>query len=245
MEGIGWHGFEGISGRRIATAPSARQRRRRAPISDRAERSFNVGTPCQTCGVEPRADVLVTTIIVIFLFAALCAALAVVTVALRRPTTVLIAVAGGLVGLCFLIVSVLPYNVPLLFGAALAVLGVALSVLGGNPFSRWALAAADGGRTKEGTQGGILVELMAERAQPHEEEILRGGTAIGYLERAAVALGILAGFPAVIAILVALKGIGRFTELATPAARERFIVGTLASLLWASTVAGMLWLAIW
>ncbi len=181
----------------------------------------------------------------IFLFAALCAALTLVTVALRRPTIVLLAVAGGLVVLCFLTVSILPYNVPLLFGAALAVLGVALSVLGGNPFSRWALAAADGGRTKEGTRGGILVELMAEREQPHEEEILRGGTAIGYLERSAVALGILAGFPAVIAILVALKGIGRFTELATPAARERFIVGTLASLLWASTVAGMLWLAIW
>lgn len=210
-----------------------------------AERPFSVGAPCQTCDVESRADVLIATIVVIFLFAALSAALALVAVALHRPTTVPLTVAGGLVVLCFLVVSVLPYNVPLLLGAALAFLGVALSVLGGNPFSRWALAAADGGRTKEGTRGGILVELMAERAQPREEEILRGGTAIGYLERTAVALGILAGFPAVIAIIVALKGIGRFTELATPAARERFIVGTLASLLWASTVAGMLWLAIW
>ena len=61
----------------------------------------------------------------------------------------------------------------------------------------------------------------------------------------AAALGIVAGFPAVIAVLVALKGIGRFTELATPAARERFIVGTLASLLWACAVAGVIRLAIW
>lgn len=191
------------------------------------------------------ADIIVTTIVVIFLFAALCAALALVTVALRRPSPVLLAVAGGLVALCFIVVSVLPSDVPALFGAVLAALGIALAVLGGNPFSRWVLSAADGGRTREGTRGGILVELMGENEPPREEEILRGGTTIGYLERASVALGILAGFPAVIAVLVALKGIGRFTELATPAARERFIVGTLASLLWASTVAGTVWLAIW
>lgn len=195
--------------------------------------------------MESPADILITTTVVIFLFAALCAALALVTVALRRPSTVLLAVAGGLVVLCFIVVSVLPYNVPLLLGALLAILGVALAVLGGNPFSRWALAAADAGRTKEGTRGGILVELMMEDAPARQEEILRGGTAIGYLERAAIALGILAGFPAVIAVVVALKGIGRFTELATPAARERFIVGTLASLLWSSAVVGMVWLAIW
>lgn len=208
-------------------------------------RPKTVAASCQTDRVESGADILITTIVVIFLFAALCAALALVTVALRRPSAVLLAIAGGLVILCFLVVAVLPYNVPLLFGAILAALGVALAVLGGNPFSRWALFAADGGRTREGTRGGILVELMAEDSPPREEEILRGGTAIGYLERSAVALGIVAGFPAVIAVVVALKGIGRFTELATPAARERFIVGTLASLLWASTVAGAVWLAIW
>jgi len=168
-----------------------------------------------------------------------------VTVTLRRPSGVLLAVAGGILALCFIVASVLPYNVPLVFGAVLAVLAIALAVLGGDPFARWVLAAADGGRTKEGTRGGILVELMAENTLPREEEILRGGTTIGYLERASAALGILAGFPAVIAVLVALKGIGRFSELATPAARERFIVGTLASLLWACTVTGMVWLAIW
>ncbi len=191
------------------------------------------------------ADLLIATIVVVFLFIALCTALALVTVSLRRPSAALLAIAGGLIGLCFVVVSVLPYNVPTLVGAVLAVLGIALAVLGGNPFARWVLSVADGGRTLEGTRGGILVELMAENAAPREEEILRGGTAIGYLERASVALGILAGLPAVIAVVVALKGIGRFTELATPAARERFIVGTLASLLWACTVTGMVWLAIW
>ena len=47
-----------------------------------------------------------------------------------------------------------------------------------------------------------------------------------------------------IAVLVALKGIGRFAELATPAARERFIVGTLASLLWACAVSAIVPLAL-
>jgi hypothetical protein len=190
-------------------------------------------------------DEVSAVIIAVFLFVSLCAALALVIVALRRPRITLLAVAGGLITLGFIAVTVLPYNVPPILGAVLALVGVALAVVGGNSFSRWVLAAADGSRTKEGSRGGILVELMAEDEEPHEEEILRGGTAIGYLERAAVALGILAGFPAVLAVVVALKGIGRFSELATPAARERFIVGTLASLLWAATVAALVWLAIW
>ena len=48
-----------------------------------------------------------------------------------------------------------------------------------------------------------------------------------------------------VAIVVALKGVGRFTELATPAARERFIVGTMASLLWACAVSAIVPLALW
>ncbi|MNY74060.1 hypothetical protein D3C86_2129970 [compost metagenome] len=74
---------------------------------------------------------------------------------------------------------------------------------------------------------------------------MRGGTTIGYLERLAVTLGIIAGFPEAIAVVIALKGIGRFSELATAEARERFIIGTLASLLWAGVVAALVRLAIW
>ncbi|MFT3798695.1 hypothetical protein [Microbacterium sp.] len=197
-------------------------------------------------------DVLLTAVLSIFLFLALCAALVLVTVALRRPSAAVLGVAGGLVVLALIVVAVLPRNVPSLFGAVLALLGAALAVAGGNPVVRWVLSAADGGRTAEGPRGGILVELMTNRGTtaagppaPQQEEILRGGTTIGYLERLAAALAIFAGFPAAIAVIVALKGIGRFTELATPAARERFIVGTLASLLWACAVAGVVWLAIW
>lgn len=190
------------------------------------------------------ADVLATTLVVIFLFLALCAALVLVVVSLRRPRGVPLLIAAGLVVLCLLTTSVLPYDVPLPFGAALALMATALATVGGDPFTRWVLAVADGGRTAEGTRGGILVELMAENTPPRQEEILRGGLTIGYLERVSVTLGILAGFPAVIAVAVAVKGVGRFTELATPAARERFIVGTLSSLLWACAVAGAIRLAI-
>lgn len=190
------------------------------------------------------ADVLATTLVVVFLFLALCAALVLVVVSLRRPRGVPLLIAAGLVVLCLLTTSVLPYDVPLLFGAALALMATALATVGGDPFTRWVLAVADGGRTAEGTRGGILVELMAENTPPRQEEILRGGLTIGYLERVSVTLGILAGFPAVIAVVVAVKGVGRFTELATPAARERFIVGTLSSLFWACAVAGAIRLAI-
>lgn len=197
-------------------------------------------------------DAVIVASLSVFLFLALCAALVVVTVSLRRPSALPLASAGVLVTVCLIAVAVLPWNVPPLFGAVLAVLAVTLATLGGNPFVRWVLHAADGGKTAEGPRGGILVEMMAEhaageslpRAAPRQEEILRGGTTIGYLERMAAALAIVAGFPAAVAVIVALKGVGRFTELATPAARERFIVGTLASLLWTCTVAGIVPLAL-
>ena len=41
-----------------------------------------------------------------------------------------------------------------------------------------------------------------------------------------------------IAYIVAIKGLGRFAELKeTPVAAERFIIGTLASMLWAAGTA--------
>lgn len=190
-------------------------------------------------------DLLATTIVTIFVFGALCAALVLVTVSLRNPRGLPLTIAAGLVVLCVIVVATLPWPLPSLSVAVLALLAVALATFGGNPLVRWVLNVADGGRTPEGPRGGILVELMAEPpAPPLQEEILRGGTTIGYLERLAAALSIVAGFPAAIAVIVALKGVGRFTELATPAARERFIVGTLASLLWACAVGGIVPLAL-
>ncbi|XAS65145.1 hypothetical protein ACOM2C_18945 [Pseudarthrobacter sp. So.54] len=70
--------------------------------------------------------------------------------------------------------------------------------------------------------------------------ILRGGAIIGILERLAVCLAILASQPIAIAYVVAIKGLGRFAELKeTPVAAERFIIGTLTSMLWAAGIAAL------
>lgn len=68
-------------------------------------------------------------------------------------------------------------------------------------------------------------------------EVLRGGTTIGILERIAIAGAIVAGFPEAVAVVIAIKGVGRFSELAASEAKERFIIGTLASFVWASACA--------
>jgi hypothetical protein len=74
---------------------------------------------------------------------------------------------------------------------------------------------------------------------PQDPEILRGGAWIGALERAAVAGTLLVGWPEGLAVVLAVKGLGRYAELRAPAAAERFIVGTLASGLWAVACVGV------
>ena len=72
---------------------------------------------------------------------------------------------------------------------------------------------------------------------PRVRAVLRGGMWIGVLERIAVTACILVGFTAGIAVVVAVKGLGRFPQLRDdPAASERFVIGSLASLLWAAVV---------
>lgn len=67
--------------------------------------------------------------------------------------------------------------------------------------------------------------------------VLRGGAWIGIFERFAVTLAILAGYPAGIGVVVAIKGLGRFPELLKARdVSELFIIGTLASMLWAGVI---------
>ncbi|MEZ3159756.1 hypothetical protein AB1K54_04325 [Microbacterium sp. BWT-B31] len=188
------------------------------------------------------ADV-VAAILSIFLFLALCGALALVTLSLRRPPTMSLAIATGLIVLSLAVVAVSPVNVPTLMGFILALLGIALAVLGGNPLTRRVLEIAAHGRVRETPDGGII--LNAATGDEPGPALMRGGTVIGYLERLASVVAILAGYPEAIAVIVAVKGIGRFSELATPEARERFIIGTFGSLLWACVVGGLVRLAIW
>jgi hypothetical protein len=141
------------------------------------------------------------------------------------------------------------------FGTLLGIIALALSVIGGGPIAAYALRLATRDSVAPGAYGGILVEdsLAGNRSVPTDgasdggaavHEVLRGGLAIGILERLAVTGAILAGFPEAIAVVVAIKGVGRFTELAASEARERFIIGTLSSLTWACACAALVRLAI-
>jgi hypothetical protein len=88
------------------------------------------------------------------------------------------------------------------------------------------------------TVDGDITVAGETSAEPPATRILRGGAIIGVLERLAVCLAILTGQPVAIAYVVAIKGLGRFAELKeTPVAAERFIIGTLTSMLWAAGVA--------
>ena len=118
---------------------------------------------------------------------------------------------------------------------------VLLAVVAGSPLVSLVLELASRGAVPVGDHG-VLVENGASGA-PAQREILRGGMTIGYLERLAVIGSILAGQPAAVAVIVAIKGLGRFAELENSAARERFIIGTLVSLIWAAACAAPLILA--
>lgn len=120
-----------------------------------------------------------------------------------------------------------------------AQLGVALlAVAGGGPVATLVLrAASHGARATEGSNGGIVVGDEPGR------EVLRGGTTIGFLERIVVVATVLLGRWELLAALIAIKGLGRFRDLDAGAATERFIIGTLVSLIWAGACAGLIALA--
>lgn len=97
---------------------------------------------------------------------------------------------------------------------------------------------ADAGDASAGNTVNGDITVPSETASGPTTRILRGGAIIGVLERLAVCLAILTGQPVAIAYVVAIKGLGRFAELKeTPVAAERFIIGTLSSMLWAAGVA--------
>lgn len=117
--------------------------------------------------------------------------------------------------------------------------GVSLvGVLGGGPVTAGVLRLAD--REVDGT-----TDLAGAAA------VLRGGAWIGVFERAAVFATLVAGWPEGIAVVLAVKGLGRYSELRgdvpgtgtvsdSGGVAERFIIGTFSSTLWAAGAAGVL-----
>jgi hypothetical protein len=167
-----------------------------------------------------------------------------VTLRVPRRWLVIAAAAAIVVGI---VATVLPHGRP--FPAVSVILGLAvlaLSVLGGGPAVLFVLAIASKGSVREGHHGGIVVDRAVQ--EPNGEfvrgEVLRGGTVIGVFERIATTATIMAGFPEAIAVIVAIKSVGRFTELDVAEARERFIIGTLVSLVWAAACGALFKFAI-
>jgi hypothetical protein len=163
--------------------------------------------------------------------------------AFRSPKRVFtITSAGALAAALFIAATPVPESPPA-FPMLLGLLAIALAVIGGSPIAVLALDIATGKSVAPGVHGGIMVRdrVTADGAPalagsaPHE--VLRGGLVIGVLERLATIGAILAGFPEALAVVVAVKGVGRFTELSAPESRERFIIGSFASLIWACACA--------
>lgn len=114
--------------------------------------------------------------------------------------------------------------------AVLVVLTGLLAVFGGGPVTARVFAIVDG------------ASHPADHALADAGSVLRGGAWIGSLERAAIFACLVAGLPEGIAIVVGLKGLGRYPELRNQevaGAAERFIIGTFTSVLWAAACAGV------
>ena len=161
---------------------------------------------------------------------------------------------AGALGAALLLAALPLGEAPVVFGVLIGMAALALAVIGGGPAAVLALQLATKNSVAPGSHDGILVGAepspAADAAPPGGtappvavHEVLRGGLTIGVLERLAVAGAILAGFPEALAVVVAIKGVGRFTELASSEARERFIIGTFASLIWACACAILVSLA--
>lgn len=92
--------------------------------------------------------------------------------------------------------------------------------------------------------GAALVSAVLHWVEPEgfAPGVLRGGTWIGVLERLAITGATIAGYPEAIAVVLAVKGLGRYPELRAAQAEqratatERFIIGTLVSYLWTGLV---------
>lgn len=111
-------------------------------------------------------------------------------------------------------------------------LGGLLAVAGGGPLTT------------------LVFDLVDRREMPSDSmqtagRVLRGGAWIGALERIAIYATLVAGWPEGLAVVLAVKGLGRYPELRAAedgvrtGAAERFIIGTFSSVLWACGCAGV------
>ncbi|GAA1561789.1 hypothetical protein [Brevibacterium picturae] len=120
------------------------------------------------------------------------------------------------------------------FDVLIAVLAAIVAAVGGYPLVPLFLRMThDGPGTKPSRTGS------------EDIEVLRGGLWIGVVERALIAGAIVLGRPELMAVVIAVKGLGRFAEIkSSAAAGERFIIGTFVSITIASLIGVIGWAVI-
>ncbi|MEO5534254.1 MAG: hypothetical protein ABIR17_03905 [Pseudolysinimonas sp.] len=162
-------------------------------------------------------------------------ALTILSIRLKQPLLALVGLLPVVLGIVAVAVGIRPAEPPVM-PALVALSFAALAIIGGNPITVWVLSLATTSNSLGADHGGILVPdttSVGAKSTTKTKEVLRGGTWIGYLERLAVVGAIAVGHFEIIAAVIAIKGLGRFSELDTPETRERFIIGTLTSMIWA------------
>ena len=80
----------------------------------------------------------------------------------------------------------------------------------------------------------------APTAAKQSETRIAAGRYIGLLERLLIIIGLVMGSWEVMVAVVALKTVARYKELDEQIPAEYFLVGSLASILWAVVIAGLL-----
>lgn len=186
-----------------------------------------------------------TLLLVLLTFGVATGLLAWLAPAARRiwaPATLLLLVAAGAV-------AATPSSVDVESGGAtvvLVVLGGLLAIVGGGPLTALVFDLVDRReRPAAAGHGADPPDTSLGDAITSAGHVLRGGAWIGALERVAIYAALVAGWPAGLAVVLAVKGLGRYPELRAgedgvrTGAAERFIIGTFASVLWACACAGV------
>jgi hypothetical protein len=161
----------------------------------------------------------------------------------RDPTVALGALAAALLALGAIVAAEADPAHGWQRGAAL-VLGVAAATAAGSDVVRGTFRVIRGELLAPRHHHARTTDAVDVGDADGATQVLRGGAWVGYLERAAIAATLLAGWPEGMALVLAVKGVGRYPELRGPEsvqshAPETFIIGTLASVLWAASCAGV------
>jgi hypothetical protein len=189
-----------------------------------------------------------------------CVVLGIVSARINLPLLGALSTVPVAIGLLITALGLQPWPPHPLFASVLAIELFALGVAAGGPLTLYVVGRAESHSVLAGIHGGIVPsddaaanalrdgigrDILgdngpADEGVPESREVLRGGATIGYLERIGVLGCLVLGRVEGIAVIVAIKALGRFNELDSPEARERFIIGTLVSLIWACAAGALI-----